>query len=106
MSEIRANDACLDACSPASRDLCLPANFPSLGKASHSQSYIALISMAILSSAEKRLVLGDIYKVLTHWHPDRYNANTAAWRNSIRHNLSLNECFVKAGRAANGKGRC
>jgi len=60
--------------------------------------------MAILASAEKRLVLGDIYKILTHWLPDRYNTRTTAWRNSIRHNLSLNECFVKAGRAANGKG--
>ena len=94
-------DPCIDVCPPTC-DLYLPANFPAGGKAS--QSYIALISMAILSSAEKRLVLGDIYKILTHWLPCRYNTSTTAWRNSIRHNLSLNECFIKAGRAASGKG--
>ena len=104
MTEIVSDDSSVGVCPPPARDLHQAANFPAGGKSSYSQSYIALISMAILASAEKRLVLGDIYKILTHWLPDRYNTSTTAWRNSIRHNLSLNECFVKAGRAANGKG--
>ncbi|KAJ9583166.1 hypothetical protein L9F63_022489 [Diploptera punctata] len=56
-------------------------------------SYIGLIAMAILSSPETKLVLSDIYQ-----------SRGPGWRNSIRHNLSLNDCFIKAGRSANGKG--
>jgi len=68
-----------------------------------SQSYIGLISMAILSSKERKLVLSDIYQwILDHYAYFRYRG--PGWRNSIRHNLSLNDCFVKAGRSANGKG--
>ncbi|XP_014674743.1 PREDICTED: forkhead box protein C1-like [Priapulus caudatus] len=66
-------------------------------------SYIALISKAILSAANKKMLLSEIYQFIMDSHPffrneDRY------WRNSIRHNLSLNECFIKAGRSENGKG--
>ncbi|XP_042335914.1 forkhead box protein D3-like [Sceloporus undulatus] len=67
------------------------------------QSYIALISTAILSSPEKKLLLSDIYQ----WIMDKYpyfKNKEKSWRNSVRHNLSLNECFVKAGRSENGKG--
>ena len=68
-----------------------------------SQSYIGLIAEAILSSPEEKLILSDIYNyILTHY-PYFRNKGTG-WRNSIRHNLSLNDCFVKAGRSPNGKG--
>ena len=67
------------------------------------QSYIALIAMAILSSPKRKMVLSDIYKYILDNYPF-YKTQDKSWRNSIRHNLSLNECFVKAGRSENGKG--
>lgn len=66
-------------------------------------SYIGLIAMAILSSPEKKMVLSDIYQHILDHYPYFRNRGPG-WRNSIRHNLSLNDCFVKAGRSANGKG--
>ncbi|XP_052791890.1 forkhead box protein E3-like [Mya arenaria] len=71
------------------------------GKPSH--SYIALISMAILSARQRKMLLSDIYQYIMD-NFEFYNNDKKPWRNSIRHNLSLNECFVKAGRADNGKG--
>lgn len=66
-------------------------------------SYIALISMAIQSSSEKRMLLSEIYSWISERFP-YYQLKDKSWRNSIRHNLSLNECFVKIGRSENGKG--
>ncbi|KAF0288022.1 Forkhead box protein B1 [Amphibalanus amphitrite] len=66
-------------------------------------SYIGLIAMAILSSAERKLVLSDIYQYILDNYSYFRNRGTG-WRNSIRHNLSLNDCFIKAGRSPNGKG--
>jgi hypothetical protein len=68
-----------------------------------SHSYIGLIAMAILNAKEKKLVLSDIYQWILDNYP-YFRTRGPGWRNSIRHNLSLNDCFIKAGRAANGKG--
>ena len=67
------------------------------------QSYIGLIGKAILSSPQQKLVLGDIYNYILTNYPYFRNKGPG-WRNSIRHNLSLNDCFVKMGRSPNGKG--
>jgi hypothetical protein len=68
-----------------------------------SLSYIALISMAIQSNPQKRMLLSEIYQWITEKFP-YYQGKDKSWRNSIRHNLSLNECFIKNGRSENGKG--
>uniref|UniRef100_H3DGR2 Forkhead box protein G1 n=1 Tax=Tetraodon nigroviridis TaxID=99883 RepID=H3DGR2_TETNG len=69
-------------------------------------SFSLLIYMAIEQSPSKSLPVKEIYGWILEHFPYFSNAPTG-WKNSVRHNLSLNKCFRKVDRSlgkASGKG--
>ena len=67
-------------------------------------SFACMIFMAIESSPRKMLPVKDIYEWII-WMFPYYHTARPGWKNSVRHNLSLNKCFRKVDRRAGLKVR-
>ena len=57
-------------------------------------SYIALITLAIKNSPLQMATLNEVYQYIIANFP-YFQKNRQKWQNTVRHNLSLNDCFIK-----------
>ncbi|XP_062860652.1 forkhead box protein M1 isoform X2 [Trichomycterus rosablanca] len=58
-------------------------------------SYMAMIQFAINSNENRRMTLKEIYNWIEDHFPYFRNVAKPGWKNSIRHNLSLHDMFVR-----------
>ena len=65
-------------------------------------SYITMIAMALENAPQKKCTLREIITFITETFP--FYRQNQKWHQTIKHNLTLNDCFVKAGRRLGDRG--
>lgn len=68
-----------------------------------STGYLEMIARALLSVPGHRMLLTDIYTYIQQWYP-YFQTAPSTWRNAVRHNLTVNDCFCKTGNSTSGRG--
>ena len=73
-----------------------PIILDSMGEKDHrpALSYSGMIAEAIRSSEDGQLLLSDIYEYIKRHYP-YFKSASSGWKNSVRHNLSMNRAFKK-----------
>uniref|UniRef100_UPI00398F745C forkhead box protein M1 isoform X2 n=1 Tax=Pristiophorus japonicus TaxID=55135 RepID=UPI00398F745C len=91
----------LGACSvkdEAEKENQVPASEGATAESVHERppySYMAMIQFAINSTQSKRMTLKEIYTWIEDHFPYFKHVAKPGWKNSIRHNLSLHDMFIR-----------
>lgn len=80
-----------------SYEICSEDEVDSVSLDKPSKSLKVILTEIILSSTMLKLQLKDIYISMIDQYP-YYDKCSTNWRNSVRHTLSIERCFVKDGR--------
>lgn len=72
-------------------------------RAKPEEHFVALIAKAILSNHGNKMLLSDIYRWIMAEYP-YFETAPSPWKISVRHHLTVNNCFVKAGPCDKGRG--
>jgi hypothetical protein len=110
VTEVGAPSGPATATPVARRSICDNRNITYGADGKPNLSYAELIRRAIDAAPDKRMTLNEIYQWIVDnfdfYRRQEQNNRLASWKNSIRHNLSLNKTFVREqrGRTEPGKG--
>jgi len=66
--------------------------------------YFDMIAEALVASPRRKMILKEIYNYISDKYPYFEDVNPKGWKSGVRHNLSVNSCFIKVGKCKEHKG--